>query len=521
MTAYWQSLEHQPISLVLAVVGGVLFALQGIARERNRAWSPLVTLTILGIIGLAGAYRWVWGSDTLWATARDCATDLGIGAVLGVLVLLVRRGSLSILLGPAIVLVLAAGGMHLAEGLGIWVRNAITGQNNIYTIEANEAEWVVQLGRDDDISELAELLARHSAVAERMFPDLTPSDDAILANTFLVRCPMAQASPLLNALALDTENVLHTERNEALRLPNEPSQAAGPEPAPAASPDAANDPRLAEQFWLAGADGPELFRLLARARVRRKAVVAILDTGVDGSHPDLAADPDSPSLSDPHGHGTHCAGLAAAVANNGRDIASLNWEGRFIELRSYSALNGSGFGTNESVARAIVAAAKAGADVISLSLGTAVPGTEPVGLHADAIRYALRKKCIVVCAAGNDAADARKHSPSNVRGVIAVAAVDAENRRATFSNTNAGLGQPIAAPGVGILSLKPGGGTVQMSGTSMATPIVAGLLGIMRALDPGISAQRAYSILRDTGTPGPDARQVGKTINPLRALRQL
>lgn len=215
------------------------------------------------------------------------------------------------------------------------------------------------------------------------------------------------------------------------------------------------------------------------------------------------------------GHGTHCAGIAGAATNNGVGIASLNYEGRFVRILGFAALSDSGGGTVESVAKAIIDAADAGA-VISLSLGGYSP--TPPAAQLNAIEYALARKAIVVVAAGNEDDDAAHSAPANTPGVIVVSAVDRQGRKADFSNTVANLKWPIAAPWVDIMSLGPGHQYVPMSGTSMATPMVAGLLGVMRSLKPDLSARDAYDILRETGTTGPDATRCGQTIDVAAAL---
>ncbi len=110
--------------------------------------------------------------------------------------------------------------------------------------------------------------------------------------------------------------------------------------------------------------------------------------------------------------------------------------------------------------------------------------------------------------------------PSNIEGVISVAAVDERLKKASFSNTNTDLSRPIAAPGVNIMSLEPAGKYGSKSGTSMATPLVAGLLGTMRALNPSITADEAYSILYDTGSEGGSLKQTGRVINSAKAIQQ-
>ena len=111
--------------------------------------------------------------------------------------------------------------------------------------------------------------------------------------------------------------------------------------------------------------------------------------------------------------------------------------------------------------------------------------------------------------------------PSNIDGVISVAATDENGRKASFSNINTKLGRPIAAPGVNIMSLEPGGSYGLKSGTSMATPLVAGLLGVMRSLNPSITADDAYRILHETGQSGADVDRTGRIIHAADAIQQV
>ena len=249
----------------------------------------------------------------------------------------------------------------------------------------------------------------------------------------------------------------------------------------------------------------------------RKARVAILDTGVQGDHEDLTSVLSTTGASDVHGHGTHCAGIAGAATNNGLGVASLNWDGRFIALQSFEALGDAGRGTLEQIAQAIIDATQSEVDVISMSLGSVAP-VQPRVL-VTAIGFALRNDVIVAASAGNNNEDAANHFPSNIEGVIAVAAVDQNLDKAKFSNTIAGLSRPLAAPGVDILSAYVDGDYKLLSGTSMATPVVTGLLGIMRSIHPSLTAADAYGILHDTGTEVEATPMVGRVINAETAIR--
>ncbi|MEM3120688.1 MAG: S8 family peptidase [Nitrososphaerota archaeon] len=208
-------------------------------------------------------------------------------------------------------------------------------------------------------------------------------------------------------------------------------------------------------------------------------VIAICDTGVSVNHPDLKSrivevgnkdfTGSNSGFLDRQGHGTHCAGIAAASANN-QGIIGVAPEARIMAVK---VLNDQGSGASSWIAAGIRWAADNGADIISLSLG----GPSPDAATRVAVQYAASKGCWVVCAAGNDGREANSY-PGHYPDSIAVVATDRENRRASFSTINSQ--NDVAAPGVSILSTLPDGRYGTMSGTSMATPYVSGCLALVR-----------------------------------------
>lgn len=284
-----------------------------------------------------------------------------------------------------------------------------------------------------------------------------------------------------------------------------------------------NDPETEQQWVMEVMKMDGYYRLLANQTPVKKAKIAILDTGVDGNHEDLKANyftVDTKYDDDPMGHGTHCAGIAAGVTNNGIGIASLAGTGKqpFVEITSIKVLTAGGMGTQKSIIAGIIEAADEGADVISLSLGGASNSSRQKA-YSQAVKYAMSQGAIVVAAAGNSNSDAKNYSPANATGIISVAAIDQELKRAVFSNTVDNIKLGIAAPGVGIYSTTPDNNYKTFSGTSMACPFVAGLLGVMRSVNPDISATQAYKILKQTGVDGPDSKVTGRIVQPEAALR--
>jgi thermitase len=386
--------------------------------------------------------------------------------------------------------------------------------------DAFRVEWLVELGPDDTLAEIQPVLDRHDVSAEQAFPSVTLSEDEDLAQVYILRGSAWSVWRASRVLATDTENLDHLERNRVLDLLDPVSGS------PAVSdPDEdgrilENDPLVNAQWGLHAIRGHQAHALLASLSPERRAVVAVLDTGVDGAHEDLAGSfSTSPAFTDEHGHGSHVAGLVGAVTNNGIGMASLNWEGKFIEVVGYQALEANGTGSLELIAQAIVDATEDGVDVISMSLGAKVPAIPKV--VADAVSWALRSGIIVVASAGNANEDARTHFPSNIDGVIVVTAVDEQLRKAAFSNTTPAMAMPITAPGVNMLSLKSNGGYVNMSGTSMSTPVVSGMIGILRALKPDLSSAEAWTLLHSTGRDVVDTPMIGRLFDAEQALLEL
>ncbi len=259
--------------------------------------------------------------------------------------------------------------------------------------------------------------------------------------------------------------------------PSPTSSATAPAP-PKASP---SDPRYPDQWslprigWDVVRDGPA---------PAGRAVVAILDTGVDATHPDLAGrllpgasfvDGVEPGQ-DPNGHGTWMAGIVAAHTDNGVGVAGVAFAR--VKVLPITVLGADGRGYDSAIVSGIVAAVDAGADVILMSFSA--PGYSAV-LQA-AIDYAWAHDVVVVAATGNDGSSAAAY-PAADRGVIGVTATDRDDRLAPGSNS--GPAAFMAAPGVDILTTDAGGDYRSVSGTSASAAEVAGAAGLLRAMDPG------------------------------------
>lgn len=227
-------------------------------------------------------------------------------------------------------------------------------------------------------------------------------------------------------------------------------------------------------------------------------IIAVIDTGVDYTHPELAGnawtnpDPNAPDRHgydfvnndpdpmDDHSHGTHCSGTIAAKGNNGAGIVGVNWDAQIMGLKF---LSGSGSGSTADAVRAVLYASEKGARITSNSWGG--------GGFNQALYDALKASpALHIFAAGNSRSDndARPSYPAtyDLDNIVSVAASDRNDQRASFSNWGRRT-VDLAAPGKDILSTVPGNDYKVYSGTSMATPHVAGVAGLIASQYPGIS----------------------------------
>lgn len=280
-------------------------------------------------------------------------------------------------------------------------------------------------------------------------------------------------------------------------------------------------------------------------------VVAVVDTGVDFTHPDIrdniltqenkpgtdittAARPsghmicynaaeNNDKCMDNHGHGTHVAGIIAAIKNNNRGIAGVAPEAKIMPVK---VLDDRGYGTDDWISQGIRYATDNGANVINMSLGGY--GSSPI--ISQAIDYASSKDVLVVVAAGNDAMDLNMFFPASNQKVITVGAANEKKQTTFFSNFGSGL--KVVAPGGGsvkspssgtiinswddliggnpninnVLSLRSaksaiGGDLIvgdqylRLAGTSMASPYVAGVVSLIKSKNPTYTAEQIKTVL--------------------------
>ena len=373
------------------------------------------------------------------------------------------------------------------------------------------AELLIEVREGHSLNAVQPILDRFGITATPAFtmthPEATDLDDY-----FALDVPSANEELLYEVREVLRENeaVEWLEANEMIFV--------GPEEATTARTTRRrfgfNDPGVTQLWGFEEMKVGEVAKVLAGTEPKKQALIAILDTGVDAGHEDLAANFVSTKSRydiDRRGHGTHCAGIAAAVSNNGVGIASFSPNNKHVRITSIKVLNDSGFGSQKTIINGMLEAADRGADVISMSLGGPSSDRQQRA-YQKAVEYANKKGAIVVVAAGNSNRNARNYAPANTPGVITVAAVDTLLNRASFSNTVEDLQWGVAAPGVAIYSAIPGSKYGLKSGTSMATPYVAGLVGILKSLKPSLTTEQVYNILNDTGKKLKTGKKTGKLI---------
>ena len=248
--------------------------------------------------------------------------------------------------------------------------------------------------------------------------------------------------------------------------------------------------------------------------------VAVIDSGVDPAHPDLASNliPGHNFLSgntDTHdvlGHGTAVAGTAAAVTNDGIGVAGVAWFNTIMPLVVVSSSN---YATYADIATAVNYAADHSVKVINMSLG----GTSYSSTLQSAVNYAWSKGLVIVAAAGNNSSSAYFY-PAALSNVVAVSATDGSDNPASF--TNFGNWITVAAPGTSIYTTTNGGGYGNWQGTSFSAPQVAALAALLFSRNPALTNQKVVDLIKnnadDLGATGFDPYYGWGRINVYRAL---
>lgn len=262
-----------------------------------------------------------------------------------------------------------------------------------------------------------------------------------------------------------------------------------------------DDPYYSSQWGMTKIQAPQAWDITTG---EPDVKLAILDTGVDQDHEDLASKiianrnfTTSGTIDDRYGHGTHVAGIAAAASNNGIGVAGVGYDSTVMNVK---VLGDTGSGYYSWIASGIVWAADNGADVISMSLG----GGSASSTLRSAVDYAWGKGVVLVAAAGNSG-NSNPVYPAYYENVIAVAATNQNDAKASFSSY--GNWVDVAAPGVNILATLPNHSNAiglnygSLNGTSMATPHVAGLAGLVWATGYGTNNQSVRNRIESTADP--------------------
>ncbi|MFV0362909.1 MAG: S8 family serine peptidase [Suipraeoptans sp.] len=261
-----------------------------------------------------------------------------------------------------------------------------------------------------------------------------------------------------------------------------------------------NDSNASNQWYL---DTIKAYSAWDYSKTNKAIKVAIIDSGVQINHPDLAANINTSKSydfvnktklsGDLYGHGTHVAGIVGAVANNGIGIAGVSYNAELLCYRVTYNYNNEETTTTSLLVSAINQAVQDGAKVINLSLG----GPKSDIATQSAVTAAKNANVIVICAAGNYG-NLTPVYPSDYPETISVVATNQANARASFSSYNSN--KDIAAPGVSIYSTYLNSGYSNSNGTSMAAPIVSGIVAMMLTVNPNLTFNQIYNIITSTAT---------------------
>jgi subtilisin family serine protease len=264
-----------------------------------------------------------------------------------------------------------------------------------------------------------------------------------------------------------------------------------------------NDPDFSSQWHLARIQAPRAWDVSTGAS---SVIVAVVDSGVDPSHPDLAPKlvpgwnflNSTSNTADVLGHGTAVAGTVAAASNNGIGVAGVAWGSLIMPLEVVDAGDSASY---SDIAAAIQYAADHGARIVNLSLG----GAAPSELLQSAVDYAWNRGAVVFAAAMNNGTSVPAY-PAACNHAVAVGATDAGDGLASFSSFGNWIA--LTAPGTGILTTSLGGGYGYWTGTSFSAPIAAGVAALALSANPALGNSDLVNLLEgnadDLGAPGHD-----------------
>lgn len=386
------------------------------------------------------------------------------------------------------------------------------------------SEWVLRLGTATDLTpadadvDVDSLKSRAARAQKRVVDQLAERPATVRQQTWVVNAILVESTELGPRDLVEVDGVVDVHPNFTVESP-EPVGVKQLVPLPEATNptyglDQIDAPQVWEQFETQGAG----------------ARVAVLDTGIDTSHPDLTLAEDGwaqfdaegnqldTEPNDPEGHGTHVSGTVAGGAASGLDIGVAP----DVELLHAKVLDGGG--TFIQIAAGIQWAVEQEADVVNMSLGA----TGFFGAMIEPVRSALAAGTLIISSSGNSGAET-SGSPGNVYDSVAVGATDRTGAVTSFSsgerihtptawdNENTEQDPPddwptwytvpnLSAPGNNVISAYPGGSWQQLSGTSMASPHVAGAAGLIQSLNSDLGPTVIQQLLQ-LETVHPDGRQ--------------
>ncbi len=350
----------------------------------------------------------------------------------------------------------------------------VIGVSSIMMLGTNEAQakplkWaegqiLVQPRSGLSDEKFATILKRHGGRSKAKFKQI---------NVHVVNVPPQAEDAVARALAKNP-NVAFAEKDMLLEL----------------SAVIPNDPKYSSGWHLPKIDATNAWDNATGQGI----TVAILDTGVDATHPDLEAQmvagwnssSNNSNTSDVNGHGTKVAGTTAAITNNSLGVASIAWNARIMPLRVTDSSDGYAYWS--SIASALTWAADHGADVANISYDAT--GSSTIN---NAASYFKNKGGVTVVAAGNSGANPG-HSDSPY--MISVSATTSSDVRASWSSF--GNYVDVSAPGAGIWTTTRGGGYGSVSGTSFASPATAGVVALIKSANPLLKPDEVEQILEST-----------------------
>jgi thermitase len=503
---------------LLSLTGMLVLGSIWLYYRRNEDRSPSIDRLYIHLITLAVVFFLLacfTSRHDAWRLGQSAWTDLFLIALLsGILSgLRIKKGAfLSILTGTGLLLICVLASIHWNSGPGA-VLNPSYG---------DDWEVLIELKEGEHPNSLRWRIWRYGLLLEPAFALESPNESP-LQRYYAVEIPKhwEHRTETIREIIQRHPAVAYSELNEMLFI--HPILSSSVESSD--SPYGLNDPELGKQWSFEAMQLDGFFDFFAKEapQPEKRPLLAILDTGIDGTHEDLEAHYRSTKKSydrDKQGHGTHCAGIAAAVSNNGIGIASIFPSAGLIEITSIRVLNDFGMGTQRQIIQGMIQAADAGADVVSMSLGGRSKDPHQRA-YREAVQYCNNAGAIVVVAAGNDGGHARDIAPAKVPGVIVVSAVDTLLNRASFSNRVEGIHMALSAPGVAIYSTLPDNQYAAFSGTSMAAPQVAAAVALLRVFDPEIDTKTAFELLRGSGWASNQPLETGAVIRPGHALKML